>query len=77
MGQISIMRKTKNTELNRLSVEAFKEAKKNQIAVVLDNIRSMNNIGSVFRTCDAFRVEKLLLCGITATPPHRDRKSVV
>jgi len=66
------MRKTKNTELNRLSVEAFKEAKKNQIAVVLDNIRSMNNIGSVFRTCDAFRVEKLLLCGITATPPHRE-----
>ncbi|HNX07500.1 MAG TPA: RNA methyltransferase [Bacteroidales bacterium] len=66
------MRKTKNSELNRLSVDAFKEAKKNQLAVVLDNIRSMNNIGSVFRTCDAFRVEKLLLCGITATPPHRE-----
>ena len=66
------MKKTKNSELNRLSVEAFKEARKNQFVVVLDNIRSMNNIGSVFRTCDAFRVEKLVLCGITATPPHRE-----
>lgn len=66
------MRKIKNSELNRLSVEEFKDSEKNQIIVVLDNVRSMNNIGSVFRTCDAFRVEQLFLCGITATPPHRD-----
>lgn len=66
------MRKTKNSELNRLSVEEFKVSEKNQIVVVLDNVRSMNNIGSVFRTCDAFRVAQLFLCGITATPPHRD-----
>ncbi len=66
------MRKTKNSELNRLSVEEFKGSEKNQIIVVLDNVRSMNNIGSVFRTCDAFRADQLFLCGITATPPHRE-----
>ncbi len=66
------MRKIKNSELNRLSIEDFQKKKKNQLVVVLDNIRSMNNIGSVFRTCDAFLVEKLFLCGITATPPHRE-----
>lgn len=66
------MRKLKNSELDRLSVEAFKEMSKTPLIVVLDNIRSLNNIGSVFRTCDAFLVEKIYLCGITATPPHKD-----
>ncbi len=66
------MRKLKNSELNRLTVEAFKKIKKTPIVVVLDNIRSLNNIGSVFRTSDAFLIEKIYLCGITARPPHRD-----
>jgi len=66
------MKKIQNAELNRLSVEEFKGSEKNPIIVVLDNVRSMNNIGSVFRTCDAFRVDQLFLCGITATPPHRE-----
>lgn len=59
-------------QLNRISVEEFKASEKTPIVVVLDNIRSMNNIGSVFRTADAFRLEKIFLCGITATPPHRE-----
>ncbi|GAA4959793.1 RNA methyltransferase [Algibacter aquimarinus] len=66
------MRKLKNSELNRLSVDGFKEAKKTPIIIVLDNIRSLNNIGSVFRTSDAFLIEKIYLCGITAKPPHKD-----
>lgn len=66
------MRKLKNSELNRLEVEAFKKAPKTPITIVLDNIRSLNNIGSVFRTADAFLIEKIYLCGITATPPHKD-----
>lgn len=66
------MRKLKNEELSRLDVEGFKKAKKTPIVVVLDNIRSLNNIGSVFRTSDAFLIEKIYLCGITATPPHKD-----
>ncbi|MCB4806753.1 RNA methyltransferase [Tamlana sp. 62-3] len=66
------MRKLKNSELNRLSVEAFKATEKTPLIIVLDNIRSLNNIGSVFRTSDAFLVEKIYLCGITATPPHKD-----
>ena len=66
------MRKLKNNELERLSVNGFKEAKKTPIIIILDNIRSLNNIGSVFRTSDAFLVEKIYLCGITATPPHKD-----
>ena len=66
------MRKLKNNELDRLSVEAFKEVKKTPIIIILDNIRSLNNIGSVFRTSDAFLIEKIYLCGITATPPHKD-----
>jgi tRNA G18 (ribose-2'-O)-methylase SpoU len=66
------MRKLKNEELGRLTVEDFKEAEKNPIVLVLDNIRSLNNIGSIFRTADAFRVEAMFLCGITATPPHRE-----
>jgi len=66
------MRKLANNELNRLSLPAFKRAEKIPVVVVLDNVRSLNNIGSVFRTADAFLVEKILLCGITATPPHKD-----
>lgn len=59
-------------ELNRITPEQFKEQEKIPLVVVLDSIRSMNNVGSVFRTCDAFKVEKLYLCGITACPPNRD-----
>lgn len=66
------MRKLKNSELNRLSINDFKESDKTPLIVVLDNIRSLNNIGSVFRTSDAFLIEKIVLCGITATPPHKD-----
>ncbi len=66
------MRKLKNSELNRLSVDAFKNVEKTSIIIVLDNIRSLNNIGAVFRTSDAFLIEKIYLCGITATPPHKD-----
>ena len=66
------MRKLKNSELDRLSVEEYKEVAKTPITVVLDNIRSCNNIGSVFRTSDALLVEKVVLCGITATPPNKD-----
>lgn len=66
------MRKLKNSELDRLSVEEFKEIKKTPLIIILDNIRSLNNIGSVFRTSDAFLIKKIYLCGITATPPHKD-----
>ncbi|MBN2614296.1 MAG: RNA methyltransferase [Bacteroidales bacterium] len=66
------MRKLSNDELNRLDVDDFKKVQKNPVVVVLDNIRSLNNIGSVFRTADAFLVEAVYLCGITACPPHRD-----
>ena len=66
------MRVLKNEELNRLSIDNFKLAKKKPIILVLDNIRSLNNIGSIFRTADAFRLEAIFLCGITAQPPHRD-----
>lgn len=59
-------------ELHRISVEEFKAADKLPLTVVLDNVRSQNNIGSVFRTSDAFRVERICLCGICSTPPHRD-----
>ena len=65
-----IMRKLKITELNRISIEEFKEADKLPLVVVLDDIRSLHNIGSVFRTADAFRIECIYLCGITAIPPH-------
>ena len=61
-----------NEELNRKTIEEFKQAGKYPVMVVLDNVRSLNNIGSVFRTCDAFLVEGIYLCGITATPPHRE-----
>ncbi len=65
-------RKLKNSELERKSVAEFREAEKTPLIVVLDNVRSLNNIGSVFRTCDAFLIKKIYLCGITATPPHKD-----
>lgn len=66
------MQKTPNEALNRLNPSEFKSAEKLPISVLLDDIRSLNNIGSVFRTSDAFRIKKIYLCGITATPPHRD-----
>lgn len=64
------MRKLKITELNRLTVDEFKKADKLPLVVILDEVRSLHNIGSVFRTSDAFLVERIYLCGITATPPH-------
>ena len=66
------MRKLRNIELNRISVSEFKTTEKTPLVVILDNIRSCNNIGSVFRTSDALLVEKIYLCGITATPPNKD-----
>jgi 23S rRNA (guanosine2251-2'-O)-methyltransferase len=69
---VVIMRKLKNEELNRISVEQYKKSEKTPIIVVLDNIRSLNNIGSVFRTADGLGIEAIYLCGITATPPNKD-----
>jgi len=66
------MKKLKNEELNRLNIEDFKIVSKNKIIIVLDNVRSLNNIGSVFRTSDAFKIESIYLCGITATPPNKE-----
>lgn len=66
------MRKLRMHELNRLSVEEFKEIEKIPVVIVLDNIRSLLNVGSVFRTSDAFKVSKVFLCGVTATPPHKE-----
>lgn len=66
------MRKIENSELERKSVEEFKKATKTPIIIVLDDIRSLHNIGSVFRTSDAFLIEKIYLCGITATPPNKE-----
>ncbi|RLK03050.1 RNA methyltransferase [Tenacibaculum discolor] len=66
------MRKLKNSELGRKTIEEFKQTNKTPIIVVLDNIRSLNNVGSVFRTSDAFLIEKIYLCGITATPPNKE-----
>ncbi|WOI22167.1 RNA methyltransferase [Nonlabens ulvanivorans] len=66
------MRKLLNEELDRLSVDRFRESDKTPLIIVLDNVRSLNNIGSVFRSADAYRVEKIYLCGITAQPPHKD-----
>ena len=65
-------RKLKLEELNRVSIADFKQQKKDPVIVLLDNVRSLHNVGSVFRTCDAMAVEKLYLCGITAKPPHRE-----
>ena len=66
------MRKLENSELERKSIEDFKTATKTPLILVLDDIRSLNNIGSVFRTADAFLIEKIYLCGITATPPNKE-----
>ena len=66
------MRKLRTIEMHRLSVEQFKEAAKLPLIVVLDDVRSLHNVGSVFRTCDAFRVQAVYLCGITATPPNAE-----
>ncbi len=65
-------RKLANSELDRKTVGEFKESSKTPLIVILDNVRSLHNIGSVFRTADAFLIEKIYLCGITASPPHRD-----
>ena len=65
-------RKLKNSELGRISPSDYKGEHKTPLIIVLDNIRSLNNIGSVFRTADAFLIQKIYLCGITATPPHKD-----
>ncbi len=65
-------RKLKNSELDRKTIAEFKASEKTRLLIILDNIRSLNNIGSVFRTADAFLIEKIYLCGITATPPHKD-----
>ncbi len=70
--QTAALRKLKNKELNRKTIEEFKTAPKTPIIVILDNIRSSNNVGSVFRTSDAFLIEKIYLCGITAIPPNKD-----
>ncbi|EHO66951.1 hypothetical protein HMPREF9140_01896 [Prevotella micans F0438] len=66
------MRKLRTIEMNRLSIEEFREAPKLPLVVVLDNVRSLYNIGSIFRSCDAFRVKSVYLCGITATPPNAE-----
>ena len=66
------MKKLTMEDLNRITVEEYKESEKLPLTVVLDNVRSQNNIGSVFRTADAFRVERICLCGICSTPPHRE-----
>ena len=66
------MRKLKLEELGRVSIEEFKVQKKTPLVIVLDNVRSALNVGSVFRTADSFAVEKIYLCGITATPPHKE-----
>ena len=66
------MKKLKNSELNRISLGEFKNSSKTPIKVVLDNIRSAHNVGSIFRTCDAFLIDEIILCGITATPPNNE-----
>jgi len=66
------MQKLTMTDLNRVGIAEFKEQEKLPVVVVLDNVRSMNNIGSAFRTGDGFAIEKMILCGITAQPPHRE-----
>ena len=67
-----MIRKLKTLEMNRITVEEYQSAEKMPLVVVLDNVRSMHNVGSVFRTCDAFRAEGVVLCGITATPPQNE-----
>ena len=65
-------KKLKNSELLRKSIDEFKRSKKIPLTIVIDNLRSLNNIGSIFRTADAFLIEEILICGISGTPPHRD-----
>ena len=72
MNNVQSMRKLENSELDRKSIEAFKKSEKTPLILVLDDIRSLHNIGSVFRTADAFLIEKIYLCGITATPPNKE-----
>ena len=67
-----MVQKLKLEELGRIDVETFKQSSKTPLVIVLDNVRSMHNVGAVFRTADAFLVEKILLCGITPQPPHRE-----
>ena len=69
---MTVMRKVRTIEMQRLTVEEFREAEKLPLVVVLDNVRSMHNVGSVFRTADSFRVEAVFLCGITSTPPSAE-----
>lgn len=66
------MRKLANEELDRLGISEFKKSRKHPLIIILDNVRSLHNIGAIFRTADAFLIEKIYLCGITATPPHKD-----
>lgn len=66
------MRKLKNEELNRPTIDEYKSIDKQPLIVILDNVRSLNNVGSAFRTSDAFSIEKVILCGITGKPPHRE-----
>ena len=66
------MRKLKNNELGRINIEEFKKARKTPITIILDNVRSALNVGSIFRTSDAFLIKKIILCGITATPPNKE-----
>lgn len=66
------MQKLSMDQLNRVDIESFKELEKTPITIVLDNVRSMHNVGSAFRTADGFAIEQILLCGITASPPHRE-----
>jgi tRNA G18 (ribose-2'-O)-methylase SpoU len=66
------MKKLKLDELGRISVDEFKESKKLPVCILLDNVRSLHNVGSTFRTADAFKIEKIILTGITGTPPHRE-----
>ena len=69
---MSSTKKLKLEELGRIDIETFKETQKTPLVVVLDNVRSMHNVGAIFRTADAFLIEKIVLCGITPTPPHRE-----
>ena len=70
------MRKLKNEDLQRITIEQFKKIKKTPITVIIDNVRSGLNVGSIFRTADAFLIEKIILCGITTTPPHKEIRKV-
>jgi len=72
LNKFEVMRKLKLDELGRVSADEYKVIEKHPIVVVLDNVRSMHNVGAVFRTSDAFLIEKIYLCGITATPPHKE-----